>query len=206
MSAPSSRPPISAEQVLEFWFGKGACHVPSPQQLRFWFGGEAVSDQLIRERFAGAVDEAMDGAYQDWDATARGALALILLLDQFPRNIFRHSPRAYAGDARGLALCGQGLSQGQDRQLSFAERAFFYLPLEHAEDLTMQERSVHAFRTLLAEAPAEGREVAESFLDYAIRHRDIIARFGRFPHRNKVLGRPSTPQEEAFLKEPGSSF
>jgi uncharacterized protein (DUF924 family) len=197
---------INAQEILEFWFGAQTAGPPSAERLRFWFGGEAESDRLIAERFAAAVEQAMAGGYQEWAVTPHGALARILLLDQFPRNIYRHSPSAYAGDAQALALCCRGLSEGQDRGLSLIERAFFYLPLEHAEDLDMQERSVKMFENLLAEAPPDWQEVAESFLDYAIRHRDVIARFGRFPHRNKVLGRPSTPQEEEFLKEPGSSF
>jgi uncharacterized protein (DUF924 family) len=196
----------SAREVLDFWFGPPIAGPPSAERLRFWFAGEAKTDQLIRERFAAAVEQAISGALPEWTATPQEALALILLLDQFPRNIYRHSPRAYSADAQALKVCCEQLAMGQDRHLSLIERAFFYLPLEHAEDLQLQERSVKVFRNLLAEAPAEWREVCESFLDYAIRHRDIIARFGRFPHRNKVLGRLSTAEEEAFLKEPGSSF
>jgi uncharacterized protein (DUF924 family) len=205
MSVPSNRDVVSAEEVLAFWFGEEQ-NTPGPQRLRFWFGGEPATDRLIHERFALTVEAALAGACRSWPATPPGALALILLLDQFPRNIFRQSPRAYAGDAQALALCCQGLADGQDRQLSLTERAFFYLPLEHAEDLRMQERSVEVFESLLSASPPEWREVGQGFLDYAIRHRDIIARFGRFPHRNEVLGRPSTPEEAAFLKEPGSSF
>jgi uncharacterized protein (DUF924 family) len=196
---------VSTEEVLSFWFGE-ELRSPTPQRLRLWFGGDAATDRLISERFGEVVEAALQGAYGQWSQTPPGALALILLLDQFPRNIHRYSPRAYAGDERALTLCCQGLAEGQDRQLSLTERAFFYLPLEHTEDLPMQERSVEVFRGLLAEAPPEWQEVGRDFLDYAIRHRDIIARFGRFPHRNQVLGRPSTSQEEAFLKEPGSSF
>jgi uncharacterized protein (DUF924 family) len=205
MSVPLNREEGSAEAILAFWFGEERC-APSPLQMRLWFGGEPETDLLIGDRFGQAVAAALDGAYEEWTQTPAGMQALILLLDQFPRNIFRGSPRAYAGDARALALCCQGLADSLDRQLSLTERAFFYLPLEHAEDLQMQERSVEVFRRLLEEAPPDGQEVARGFLDYAIRHRDIIARFGRFPHRNRVLGRPSTPTEEAFLREPGSSF
>jgi uncharacterized protein (DUF924 family) len=196
----------SAREVLDFWFGPPIAGPPSAERLRFWFAGEAQSDQLIRERFAVAVEQARAGHFQDWTSTPLGALALILLLDQFPRNIYRHSPLAYAADAQALRVCCDLMAKGHDRQLSLIERAFAYLPLEHAEDLHLQERSVEAFRGLLAEASAEWRQVTESFHDYAVRHRDVIARFGRFPHRNQVLGRLSTPEEEAFLKEPGSSF
>jgi uncharacterized protein (DUF924 family) len=205
MSVPSNREVVSAEEVLAFWFGEEH-NTPGPQRLRFWFAGEPATDRLIQERFGLAVEAALAGDCKSWPATPPGTLALILLLDQFPRNIFRRSPRAYAGDAQALALCCQGLADGQDRQLALTERAFFYLPLEHAEDLRMQERSVEMFESLLSAATPEWREVGQGFLDYAIRHRDIIARFGRFPHRNDVLGRPSTPEETAFLKEPGSSF
>jgi len=196
-----------AATVLEFWFGDQPPEAKVPRQrLRFWFGGEEQSDRLIRERFAGDVEAAAEGRYDDWTATAHGSLALILLLDQFPRNIYRDSPRAYAADSKAVRVALAGLEAAQDRSLAPVQRAFFYLPLEHAEVLALQQRSVALFQALLKEAPPVLRSNCEGFLDYAVRHRDIIARFGRFPHRNATLGRPSTDEELEFLKQPGSSF
>ncbi len=194
------------QKILQFWFGDNPALLPAPQQLRFWFGGEAAIDQAIAEQFIEDVARAAAGEFAEWAQTASGTLALILLLDQFPRNIFRDSPKAYGWDSLALALTEAGLAAGQDRELTLVQRAFFYLPLEHSERLEHQQRSVQLFEALLADAPAEFKPVCEGFLDYAIRHRDIIARFGRFPHRNATLGRPSTAEETTFLTQPGSSF
>jgi len=195
------------EAVLDFWFGRlrEGDAVP-PERFRLWFGGEARTDRLIAERFAGAVDRAAVGKCEQWRATPRGTLALLLVLDQFPRNIYRGSARAYGLDPMARAICLEGLEAGLDRRMQTVERAFFYLPLEHAEDPRLQERSVAAFSGLLQEAPEPLREMCRGFLDYALRHRAIILRFGRFPHRNAVLGRRSSPEEEAFLRQPGSTF
>lgn len=195
------------EDVLDFWFGglREGEPVP-PERFRLWFGGAEATDRQIRERFAAAVERAAAGACDGWRASARGALALIILLDQFPRNIHRGSPRAYALDDKAREFCLAGLDAGQDRELITIERAFFYLPLEHAEDKALQQRSVAAFAELLRQAPGPLREVCRGFLDYAERHRAIIERFGRFPHRNAPLSRSSTADEASFLREPGSSF
>lgn len=195
------------ERILDFWFGElaGADRIP-PERLRLWFGGEEETDRQVRERFETTLHKAIRGESDDWPRTSRGALALIILLDQFPRHIHRNSPLAYACDHKALGVCLEGLSRRQDRSLSVMERAFFYLPLEHAENVDMQKLSVQSFETLLEDSPEVMKETCESFLDYAVRHREIIERFGRFPHRNAVLGRPSTEEEEMFLKEPGSSF
>lgn len=197
----------TGEELLQLWFGDLQPELPAPgERLRFWFGGGEAVDRLLRERFTTAVTAAADGAYQAWGATARGRLALILLLDQLPRNIYRDSPRAYASDAQARQQTLEGLAAGQDRSLAIVERAFFYLPLEHAEDSGLQEQSVTLFTDLLATAAPAQRQMCRDFLDYAERHRDVIARFGRFPHRNAVLGRSSTAAEKAFLNQPGSSF
>ena len=196
----------SYAEILYFWFGSDTTGVIPQERLRFWFGGDPQTDRLIRERFSGHLAAAVGGRLDFWGKEAGGRLALILLLDQFPRNIFRDTPRAYAYDDRALQVTLDGLEQGQDGDLSLVERAFMYMPLEHAEDRDMQERSVNLFEQLLKEALPEQEQVFETFADYARRHRDVIARFGRFPHRNKVLGRTSTPEETAFLREPGSRF
>jgi uncharacterized protein (DUF924 family) len=195
------------EDVLDFWFGglREGEPVP-PERFALWFGGAGTTDRQIRERFAADVEQAGAGGYDGWRAFPRGTVALLILLDQFPRNIHRGSPRAYAFDGKACELCLAGLDEGQDRALNTVQRAFFYLPLEHAEDIALQQRSVAAFAELLRQAPDPLRETCRNFLDYAERHRAIIERFGRFPHRNLSLSRPSTAEEETFLREPGSSF
>lgn len=205
--AHSSMPKNRPEKILEFWFGVGAgSSPPSSERTRLWFGGEPWTDRMIGERFGPDLKRARRGDCDHWRETARGALALILILDQFARNIHRGSSLAYATDDRCQGFCLAGMELGQDRSLAVVERAFFYLPLEHAEDRELQRLSVQAFTNLLEQAPSELERMCRGFLDYAIRHREIVDRFGRFPHRNAVLGRPSTPEEEAFLLEPDSSF
>ncbi len=192
---------------MDFWFDAVPPAGPlPPERLRLWFGGDEAADRLIRERFDEDVARARRGEYDEWSRTATGALALILLLDQFTRNIFRDSAAAYASDDKALHLCRAGLAHRQEQSLSILQRAFFYLPLEHAEEMPAQEHSVTLFTDLLAEAPEGLKEPCRGFLDYAKRHREIIGRFGRFPHRNRTLGRSSTPAEEEFLRQPGSSF
>lgn len=194
-------------RILDFWFDKvSEADVIPPERFRLWFGGREETDSLIRDRFQADFNRAIRGEYDHWSQAPRGMLALIILFDQFPRHIRRNTPKAYACDYRALELCREGMAQGQDRSLSVIERAFFYLPLEHAENIEMQNLSVQAFEELLAASPEGMKKVCKGFLDYAERHRKIIERFGRFPHRNAALGRPSTAEEEAFLKEPGSSF
>lgn len=193
-------------EILHFWFGSDTTGIIPQERLKFWFGGDRQTDRLIRERFSDHLAAAVDGRLDFWEQEPGGRLALILLLDQFPRNIFRDTPSAYAYDERALQVTLDGLGQKQDRDLALVERAFMYMPLEHAEDMEMQKRSVNLFEQLLEEALPEQKPVFETFADYARRHRDIIARFGRFPHRNEVLGRTSTPEETAFLREPGSRF
>jgi uncharacterized protein (DUF924 family) len=195
------------EEILRFWFGESATSEALPEKRRrLWFGGSETTDRRIRERFGADVRRAARGEYDHWPRTARGALGLILLLDQFTRNIYRDTPAAYAQDAKSREVCLAGLEKGQDRLLGVAERAFFYLPLEHAENRRLQMRSVQAFAALRNEAPPQMKAMSESFYDYALRHQAVIERFGRFPHRNAVLSRPSTAEEEAFLQQPGSSF
>jgi len=177
------------DDVLAYWFA------PGPERPTRWFRGDAATDADCRQRFAATLDAAARGELDEWTATPRGRLALIVVLDQFSRNVHRGTPRAFAHDARALALCLDGLARGDDRALAPEERAFFYLPLEHAEDAAMQARSVACFEALAAEAP----EQCAGFLPWAREHRDVIARFGRFPSRNATLGRRSTPDEEAFL-------
>ncbi len=185
--------------VLDFWFG--APGTPEQGQARdVWFRKDPGFDAAIRLRFGGAVNVALAGGYGQWCATARGALARVLLLDQFTRNIHRDSPRAFAGDARALATAEDALARGLDRELDAFGRWFLYLPFEHAEDAAAQHRSLALFAALAAETGNDDP------LQWAQKHADVIFRFGRYPHRNEILGRPSTPEELAFLAQPGSRF
>ena len=182
-----------AQAVLDFWFG------PPPLQVRTaWFRKDPAFDDSIRARFGAAVDAALAGELC-WPGST-GLLAQTLVLDQFPRNLFRGQARAFAGDAQALAIALQLIDSGAHLALHPLQRWFVYLPLEHAEDLALQDRSVALFSALAADAG-----MADA-LDYAERHRDVIRRFGRFPHRNAALGRPSTAEERAYLATPGSGF
>ncbi len=195
------------DTILQFWFGDSADDaVVAAQQSGLWWSKNARTDTQIRERFEPLVTAAAAGELDDWRATARGWLALIILLDQFPRNIYRDTPAAFALDTSAQKLCIEGLAAGIDQQLRPIQRVFFYLPLEHAEDREYQARSVALFKHLAAQRPPEQAASFTRFVGYAERHQVIVERFGRFPHRNAILGRSSTPEEIEFLRQPGSSF
>lgn len=190
--------PVTAHDVLDFWFADtSAAH---------WFAADAAFDAQMHERFGSVADAAANGQLDGWALDPLGWLALLILLDQFPRNLYRGDSRAWAQDASAQRVALSGIARGDDRQLPPLQRMFAYLPLEHAEDKALQQRSVALFEALCAEVPPPQRKRFEDFLDYARRHRDVIARFGRFPHRNAVLGRTSTPQEVIYLAQPGSGF
>ena len=190
------------KEILRFWFGdpedpKGEYG----QQRKVWFKKDPAFDDAIRRQFLGDVERALSGELDGWRQQPRSCLALVLLLDQFPRNLFRGEAKSFAGDRAALATAYFALDRGYDQQVLPVERMFFYLPLEHSENLADQERSVELTRSLHAADPN-----FESTLDYALRHRDVIQRFGRFPHRNESLGRKTTLKEAAFLQQPGSRF
>ncbi|HBO1707520.1 TPA: DUF924 family protein [Pseudomonas aeruginosa] len=195
------------ETLLDWWFGTSsdAAEVVA-QRNGLWFGKNVCQDADAGSRFGDLVNQALDGGLQEWTAEADGWLALILLLDQLPRMIYRDTPRAYAGDARAQRVVREGLEKGFDRQLPPVRRVFAYLVLEHAEDLPSQERAVACFRDLRDQVGGSVRKPFDDFYDYAERHHAVVARFGRFPHRNALLGRPSSEEETAFLREPGSRF
>lgn len=196
-----------SEHVLAFWFGSGTSAVEiAARQGKLWFSKSPENDQLVADRFGDTLIAARTGKLDHWVATPQGRLALILVLDQFPHHIHRDQPMAFATDPQALELAMAALAEGEDRRLTMIERVFLYLPLEHAETLFMQDHAVALYASLLREAKDDEHELFESFLDYAKRHRDVIARFGRFPHRNAILDRPSTPEEIEFLKQPGSRF
>lgn len=196
-----------ADDVLAFWFGPSGSNAEiAGRQGKLWFGKSPENDQAIVERFADTLVAAAAGTLDHWTATPHGRLALVVVLDQFPHHIHRDQPQAFATDPQPLALSLAALDLGEDAQLSPIERVFLYLPLEHAESLALQQRAVSLFETLARDAADDERALFDNFLDYAIKHRDVVARFGRFPHRNVILGRASTPEETEFLKQPGSRF
>jgi uncharacterized protein (DUF924 family) len=199
-------PSPSALDLLLFWFGPRPYTAAGVQQhSRLWFGESDApelipqTDELIRERYGELTLAAEQGKLARWESSPRRRLALILLLDQFSRNIYRDSARAFAQDLKALSLTVSGMQVGADATLDPVERLFFYMPLMHAESLEVQEESVAACRRLLEEAPVALRATFQNNLEYAIRHRDTIERFGRFPARNQVLGRESTPDELDWL-------
>lgn len=199
--------PDRPERVLDFWFGPaGRATDIAGRRRSLWFGKSPEDDRIVAERFAATLAAAAAGRLGAWSATPRGRLALVIVLDQFPHHIHRNRPEAFATDAQALAETLAALEAGEDATLAPIERVFLYLPLEHAESLPMQERAVAQFEKLAHEAASDERALFDDFLAYARRHHDVVARFGRFPHRNTILGRVSTPDETAFLRQPGSRF
>ncbi|MES2048279.1 MAG: DUF924 family protein [Pseudomonadota bacterium] len=195
------------ESIQEFWFGDGADDaVTAARQAKLWWSKDEALDALIRQRFATLSESALAGNLDDWASTSNGCLSLILLCDQFPRNMYRDTPVAFASDAKALALSKAGIASGLDKNLRAIQRVFFYLPFEHSESLANQDYAVTLFEQLASEASAEHKTMFDNFLNFALRHREVIRRFQRFPHRNKILGRVSTVEELAFLSQPGSSF
>jgi uncharacterized protein (DUF924 family) len=207
--APADR----ASELRRFWFGsQPLTGARLHERMHFWFTGEEPEearrqrDEELRARFEPLVTEAAEGRLASWAGSPRRRLALILLLDQLPRNLYRGTPRAFATDEGALALALSGIQSGADAALGPAERLFFYMPLQHAESAEAQEESVAAYRRLLAEVPEPLRPPFASALRFAEAHREIIHRFGRFPHRNRILGRPETPEERAYLASAQDDF
>ncbi|MBL0482295.1 DUF924 family protein [Aeromonas veronii] len=196
------------QPLLALWFGDEADDVlRATRQAPLWWGKSSETDALLASRFGELAEAAAKGSLAHWADLHHGRLALILLLDQLPRNIHRDKPAAFAQDPLARDLCLKGLSIGADKSLSPLERVFFYLPLEHAESREQQARSVALFEALAAEqAGTPAQATFAGFADFARRHQVIIERFGRFPHRNDILGRTSTLEEAAFLQQPGSGF
>jgi uncharacterized protein (DUF924 family) len=195
------------DDILDFWFGdlddQGRA---SPNQRKLWWQKSDEFDRTIRDQFLDDYEAIVAGQVERWRSTPRGTLATIIVLDQFSRNMFRDTPRMYAADPLAREVCCEGLEAGFDEELAFDERVFFYMPLEHSEEMADHARCREAFSRLRATAPESLAADADYYLDYAQQHRVIIERFGRYPHRNVILGRASTDEELEFLKEPGSSF
>jgi uncharacterized protein (DUF924 family) len=195
------------EEVLSFWFGELDEQGRADQlHTERWWRRDAAFDELLRARF-GALHEAVARGERDpWLDSPRGRLALIIVLDQLSRNMFRGTARMFACDAKALEVALEGIERGLDRGLACDERTFFYMPLMHSEDLSVQNRCVELFEGFRDELPSPLREKIGLNVTFAVKHREFVERFGRFPHRNALLGRESTPEEAEFLTQPGSSF
>ncbi len=192
----------SSEDVLSFWFGPAVSDAQSlGERMRFWFRGGPEVDRQIRERFADDLERARRGELAAWAETPRGRLALIVMLDQFSRNLFRGKPEAFAQDAAAQELAVEGLERGLDATLTPHEQMFFALPLTHAEDLALQKRALEHCASWEKSIPPSQKMLADGARGEVVRHHDVIARFGRFPTRNAILGRESTPEELAYLEE-----
>jgi uncharacterized protein (DUF924 family) len=199
-----------AQAVFDFWFQPSAgqaADAPRPE----WFKKDDAFDRDIADRFGAQIALALEGGLHPWDAEGpQAALARILVLDQFTRNVHRGTPLAFAGDHQALQAALDMVDAEEDLALPPLQRAFVYMPFEHAEDMAMQEQAVALFTRMAdaegATAPAAVSKGIAGMLDFAQRHREVIRRFGRFPHRNAILGRTSTPEEVEYLKQPGSGF
>lgn len=194
------------QEVLDFWFGELGEEVTVSDRNALWFKGGEDTDQLIAKRFQSLVSRAGRGELSHWAEQPKGSLALIILLDQFTRNIYRGLSAAFRYDPLALAICKRGLAKNQDEVLSPIERVFFYLPLEHSETVEDQEEAVFRFGRLRQSVSPAHAVVFDGFYQYAVTHHDVVKRFGRFPHRNAVHGRLSTQEELDWLQEGGHRF
>ena len=213
MPANNTIPTEQIQHIIEFWFGtEQSATAVAAQKTPLWWSKDQTIDREITQLFQATSDAATAGALDHWAETPRGLLALIIATDQFPRNMYRDIPRAFASDPVALAFAQRCVDSGFSQQLTTIERVFAYLPFEHSEDLEQQQRSVALYRELadaIAATPDASQDEIKLFatyLDFAQQHHDIIQRFARFPHRNHILTRNSSEQEQAFLSQPGSSF
>ncbi|MGY0503986.1 DUF924 family protein [Luteimonas sp. e5] len=200
-----TQPPYAP--VLEFWLGAYPLDDDAMRRVqRQWFRKSKAFDAKLRHHFENTIAEARAGRLDDWATQAEGRLALLIVLDQFTRNAFRGQPKSFAGDAQAQALAVDGVEIGHDQAVPPLARIFCYMPLEHAEDAAMQARSVDLFSALREAPDAEPKAYFSRALTHARRHREVITRFGRFPHRNAILGRSNTAEERAWLAQPGTGF
>ena len=191
---------LRIDRILSFWFQQQELSAPQiDARMDTWFGENPVFDHEIEKKFSDDIDRASNGKLQHWAEQARGRLALILLLDQFRRNIYRGTKQAFDMDKQALKLCVEGAMQNMDKDLTPIERVFFYMPLQHAESRRVQDKSVQIFERLAKSVSATYRETFETILQFAELHRDIVAQYGRFPHRNKLLNRSNTKEEDEYL-------
>ena len=198
---------IRIDRILDFWFKEKSLSAPQIDgRMDIWFGEDAIFDNELASEFGGDVEDAAAGKLQHWANEPRGRLALILLLDQFRRNIYRGTADAFAGDKQALKLCIEGAMQKKDHGLSPIHRVFFYMPLQHAESRKIQKKSVQIFTKLASAVSPTYRETFETIAQFAELHADIVEQFGRFPHRNRVLERANTPDEAEFLAGEATDF
>ncbi len=195
------------EAILTFWFKEHALTAPQiDRRMDIWFGSDPVFDHEVTEQFGNDVELACSGQLDYWAETPRGRLALIVLIDQFRRNIHRGTSKAFSKDMLALRLCVEGAMQKKEQDLAPIEKVFFYMPLQHAESRKVQAKSVEIYRRLAQSVSPTYRETFETILQFAELHRDIIDQFGRFPHRNQLLGRDNTPEEDEYLSSDAPDF
>lgn len=205
---------MEVQTVLEYWFGNASFdkdNHPSAQEIakqqsKLWWSKDEAVDNDIRQQFEPTLKALLTGHYTSWFETPQGRLAAIIVLDQFSRNMYRSTAHAFSQDSLALHWALQGIRQGDDKKLTPLQRVFFYLPLEHCEQLNMQNLAIEKFQQLADDAPASFADLAQGFVDYAHQHQEVIARFGRFPHRNTLLSRQSSPEEAEYLAQPGAGF
>jgi uncharacterized protein (DUF924 family) len=199
--------PADAGEVLDFWFGPlKPDGTADAEHSKRWWTKDPDFDREIAKRFGPLREAAVRGEKDGWLESTRARLALVIVLDQFSRNMFRGDPKSFDGDARALEVALETVERGDDRKLGPDERTFLYMPLMHSEDPFIQERSVAMFSALAAELSGEAKKAAENTVEFAKKHREVVLMFGRFPHRNAVLGRTTTADEMAFIVHEGSSF
>ena len=195
------------QSILKYWFGDFDSNLATMEnKSALWWGKDVDTDREIRERFTENLALLQAGQLNEWKRLPESYLAMIILGDQFPRNIYRDSAEAFAFDELALKLTNDGIEKGIDLKLSLIQRVFFYLPLEHAESMMMQELSVSKQKQVMEEANENEKEKFAGFFDFAVLHREVIEQFGRYPHRNSILGRQSTSEELIYLSKPGAGF
>ncbi len=198
---------VRIDAILGFWFKDVELTAPQIDgRMDVWFGEDPVFDEEIAREFGEDVEKAADGKLNHWAHQPQGRLALILLLDQFRRNIFRNKPEAFACDKAALKLCVEGAMEKKDKGLSPIQRVFFYMPLQHAESRKVQQKSREIYNRLADAVSATYKETFETIAQFAELHADIIDQFGRFPHRNAILGRDNTPEEDEYLAGDAPTF
>jgi uncharacterized protein (DUF924 family) len=198
---------VRIDAVLSFWFRQQALSAPQiDRRMETWFNEDPVFDLEIEKEFADEVEKASSGALDHWGKLPRGRLALIILIDQFRRNIHRNTSKAFSKDQLALKICVEGAMQKKDRELSPIQKVFYYMPLQHAESRKVQAKSVEIFRRLAETVSATERETFMTVAQFAELHKDIIDQFGRFPHRNKMLNRQNTPEEDEYLATDSPTF
>lgn len=198
---------MTPQQIIDYWFA--GCEDDAAALKKrgsFWYGADPATDEVMRRLFSAVHARAALGELQDWAETAGGRLALILLLDQFSRNLYRGKPQAFSQDEQAQRLCLAGMNLGHDAELHPVHRSFFYMPLEHAEERELQEKSVASYQQMAAQAAPAFQAYFEDALKWAREHASVVQRFGRFPHRNRVLGRQGTEEEDNYLESGGSSY